>query len=652
MIDFKTYKYIGEVDPSKPESYYSYNNDYYQELLSNNRYQDAADYASKFILTDAEKNRQLHNEIETLRTQGKIIEAVYKKIEDPAVLRQVEEADNIGVPGGYKRLRNKRDASGKLLYKTDKEFFEAYPMMARQLELLESIGNSKDRKATSFSLVFNPKRYGEFDIDVLAKDNNDNLDYFLQQLNMSSLDDLRKVLGYENVSYDEKTGNTTVHIDKNNDLAIPALMALKWQDRDTNKVSIFGYDDNGLIDRNYYNNFLNQFSLFDSSLHNLANISASIHENTNPNIYSQGAGASSLLKYKYKNTSIGDFNDAIAFSNDVYKLKKRKTDLFTKEEYNKLLVSTSTFDITDDYINSLDKALEVGRISETQYNKLKEQDLKNWVDRIRQLPYIPGMMSNVSNKLEDNRFSPLGQEDYQLFTKMLSGYKDNEVIMSGMVLDGEIGVLVTLPTLNTSTTSNKSRTNDDKKATLFIPASSIPGALGSLQQKINSDTRLKAEKDYSDMLNWRVKHRLLDGSTVSTDGENILKSYNDNSNYIISKDQAIRDLDRDIILRRSKYIKFNNISYNGDLNEDAYKLVLSNAMIGALYDLYPNLNFEDVSGRVLGRDISYNIIFDDNDSLLDYSNSFTSDVYNALFDVKQMYKYLLNDARNYTTINK
>lgn len=635
MIDFGTYKYVGNVDKSKPESYYRYNDSYYRDLLANNRYQDAAAYASNYVLTDKEANAKLHNDIETYRTHGKIVEAVYKKIEDPVVLRSIEESDNIGVPGGYQRLRNRKDASGNLIYKTDEEFFADYPLMKRQHDLLVSVGSSKDREATSFSLTFSNYKAGLFGINEFAKDNNDNLDYFLNNLNMSSINELRDKIGKENVIFNETTGETTIHINKNHELAIPALLSIKYQGRDANKVLIKGYDKNGEIKRESY---ANGTDFFESNLWSPEKISDSMHNGPFGNLY---------LKQKYSHTSVGDFNDAIAFGTAVYNAHKNKLDLFKKEEYNTLLMSSSTFDLTDDRLARLDKALELGKITPQEYEKRKNQEINDWPDRLRGLPYLYGMQANLNSKKGDNSFSTITNEDYNKIQEELSHYKNSDVIVQGMTINGEIGVLMTLPQLATTQTHV---TNDDNKTTLFIPASAIPGALGELQTKINNDTHLKAEKDYTDMLNWRVKHKLLDGSTISTNGNEIIKEVN--GRFIsISKDDAIRDLDRDIILRRAKYKKFNDISKNGKLNDEKFSIEVKNMMIAALYDMYPNLRFADVNGNEFGRDISYNSIFDDNYYNLINEDNYSEPVLYALSDIRNMYNYLVNDAYTYIKEN-
>lgn len=641
MIDFGTYKYIGTVDKNKSQDSYRYNDSYYKSLLSDNRFQDAADYMSNFVLADKDANAKLRNDIETFRSHGKLIEAVYSKIEDPAMLRRIEEADNIGVPGGYFRLRNKKDASGNLLYKTDEEFFDAYPMMKRQQDLLRSIGSTKDKEATSYSLTFSNKKYGLFGIDEFKEDNDDNLEYFLQGMGVNSITELKNKIGFENVKIDDKTGETTVFIDKNNDYAMQALMSIKYQDRDENMVTIKGYDKNGEIDREVHSNFMDFFE--SSLLGTPETISNSINRDF------LGGKGSMFLKQKYSHTSVGDVNQAVAFANDVYRAQQEKYELFKKSEANKLLVTTSTFDITDDRLEYLKEANARGELSDSQYNKFREEDIANWVSRLRNLPYVPGLMSNINRDDKDNAFYNIKQEDYQAIQDELSHYKDNEVNISGMILDGEIGILMNLPQLDN--TKNPT-TNTDYKTTLFIPASAIPGALGQLQQRINNDTHLKAEKDYSDMINWRVKHKLLDGTKIYTDGNRVIKEKNGVKSYSTSPDDIIRDLDRDIILRQAQYIKYNYIGRDGNLNYNRYEQTLANAMIAALYDLYPNTRFADINGNELGRDISYNILFDNNNELFGNSNNYTEPIYNAMLDIKNMYNYLLNEATVYTQNNK
>lgn len=642
MYTYGNYRYIGDVDSTKSKMDYAFNKQYYDDLIADNRYQDAANYLSNYEFTDVERQKQQLSDIENIRRQGKIVEAVYKKVEDPAMLRRIEEADLIGTPGAYDRLRYKKDASGSLLYNTEEQFEEAYPLMAKYKRLLDSVGSTKDNQATSYSLTFSNKLVGLFDIDAFAKDSSYNLNTFLNGLQMS-LDDLKTKLGKENVSYNEKTGETTIYIDKNHELALPALMQIPYQTRDANKVFIQGYDKNG----NKINRKIGSLGLNSDVYEFMFGTPQTI----NP------ATSSNLSNVVYSNTAIGDLYNIWEVNGEYNKQLKEKENLFKKEEFNTLEMSSTIFDLNTDKLNSIEEAYKTNKITYEQYKQMKKE-AEDLLDITRDLQYVPGIYSNINNDYNDSHLSKIGQEDWIDIKNRIASTADGDISWFAQTVNGEVGLRIVLPQIAYKAKAGHTLVDVTKKeASVWIPASAIPGMMGKLQERINNDTKLQAEQDYNDMLNWRVSHLLSDGTRLSTDGTRIIRerdgvlTYDTSPNY---RENAVRDLNRDRIYNGGKYIKFRHLNANNELNEDSFEANIKNAAIGAMFDLYPELSQRGLitfDGKIIGRDIPYSAIFDSEDSVLKEKNNYPDDVYKALRECREMYNRWKRDSKYYVRRN-
>ena len=78
----------------------------FNQLISNRQYNDAADYAAQFHFNDPETQKAHENDIINLRRNGRVLGAIYGRVQDPTDLAKITFADNVFVDGGLERNGN------------------------------------------------------------------------------------------------------------------------------------------------------------------------------------------------------------------------------------------------------------------------------------------------------------------------------------------------------------------------------------------------------------------------------------------------------------------------------------------------------------------------------------------------------------------
>ena len=629
MIEFSGYNYIGKHDANRDNSEYAYDDNYFKSLIRDNRYTDAADYLEKFQFTDRETQENHLHCIDEIRHNGSIIEAAYSKIQDKRELNTVEFADKVGTPGWYESLRYKRDANGVPVYANNYEFVTANPEAVAVTEHLRNIGSNKTQtgigsstteNATRLSITFPSKVVGLFGWNWSKRNDGRQLDDFYN--NGGFTKDKLEANGVK-VSKDDKTGETTIVFDKTNPMAFDIIKAIPQNYYEPlNMVKIEGYyaDKEGnykkIIQRDEYGNPLRENA---AKIRNMGEI-ASI-------------------------TSIID------------KATKQKDKIFEKRELEDHEVSSTVFELTTDRTDVLKEMHDLGQIGDREYNR-RMKDAKDLVGKLRAQTYLEGIYSNVNNKeATDEHLESIGQNEWFKIKAALGEYDDKDVIIEGQTIDGEIGLRVTLPQglrkkrLGTTDKSGYLH-SDERNIQFFIPASAIPGMLGELQKQIDNRTDLQAVQDFNDMVGYGVKKKLYNGETIYVDDAgNIIREYNNEKKYDDrpnAKKKAIDDLNETRILEKAKYLKFQHMNSDGDINyityeDDAkrYAIMAGNDLIAApLKDFDGNYLLSYNSDRT----INYGVLFD---PILDLSN-YQTDVARKILKIREIYDTLMNEIYTYT----
>lgn len=635
MIDFGNYRYIGNHNLGEDDSKYSFNDVYYQSLLRDNRYKDAADYLSKFEFLDSEEQTRHLNDIDELRRNGEIINAAYSKLDNAAERNAVEFADKVGTPGWYDALRHKKDANGNDIYATDAEFEKENPEAVSVTKSLTNIGSSPLHEATRLSVTFSPIKVGLFGWNWSKRNDTDDLDEFYnnggfsqEQLEAAGVD-IRK---------DDKTGETTISFDKTNAKALDILAALPKRLLSDNLVNIEGYYADG--EGNY------------KKIDQVADFNKAQLDDEYPNPMSSGYNFD-LKRYNFS------YVDNIK---GVLKGAKEKRDkIFEKRDLKEYEVSSTVFDLTTDRTDILNYMHEQGQLSDAEYNR-RMKDAKDLVGWLRSQTYLTGVYSNINNEeFTDEHFESVGQEEWFKIKNALGEFEDKDVIIQGQTINGEIGLRVTLPQAQrkkrlASTEEGGFLHTDKRNVQFFIPASAIPGMLGRLQQQIDNRTDLQAVQDFNDMVGYGVKKSLYTGETIYVDDlGTIIREYNGEKvvdNRPNAKDKAINDLNQTRILEKGKYLKFQHMNNNGDIDYASYVNAAKKYAMMAGDDLV-GVPLKDFEGNSL---VSYNPDYSLNygalfDPTLDLSN-YQADVAREILKIREIYNELMNDIYNYNIIER
>lgn len=628
MIQYNGYKYIGGHNDNTKN--YEYDDDYFNSLIRDNRYDDAANYLSNFQFNNYEDQISHLHHIDELRRNGGIIEAMYSRIEDKRDLNTIEFADKVGKPGWYNDLRYKKDASGANVYTSDADFRQQNQLAAATVDILSKIGSSNEHEATTLSVTFSPKKYGWLGIDWLRKDTDD-LDEFYNNGGFT-----KEMLQSDGViiAKDNKTGETTITFDKTNVRALDILSSLPNRTQNSNQVKIKGYykDGNG----------------------NTIPITQETFNDYTP--YNQTSNSFGGISYE-----ANAYNNALAkdIRNIISSAKNTRDSIFSKREFKQEATST-VFDLKTDRTDLLDYYHSIGQLSDSEYNR-RMKDAKNLTSWLRAQTYLHGTYSNINNEeYTDEHFEEIGQDEWFKIKGLLSNFDDKDIIIQGQTINGELGLRVTLPQAQrkkrlASTSEGGLLHTDERNIQFFIPARAIPGMLGELQKQIDDDTRLQAIQDFDDMRGYGVVKQLYNGEKMHIDDlGNVIREYNGQvmyDNRPNAKDIAIRDLDETRILEKGKYLKFNYINANGDINyagyeKDAkyYAIKAGNNLIDApLEDIYGNsiLSVND-DGSINSDNIFINTVIAEN---------YHPEVYNKISIIQDIFARLMNDITNYNTFN-
>ena len=112
--DKKTYKTA--TDSQKQQ--YAFSQEKFNQLIANRQYNDAADYAAMFHFSDPKTQKEHENDIINLRRNGRILGAIYSRIEDPDKLSKIEFYDKVFVDGGLEQTKNNAYVDNFITYKS------------------------------------------------------------------------------------------------------------------------------------------------------------------------------------------------------------------------------------------------------------------------------------------------------------------------------------------------------------------------------------------------------------------------------------------------------------------------------------------------------------------------------------------------------
>ncbi len=390
-VTFDNYTFFDET--SKDTGIYSgsdagyankaFNSQYFNQLIANRQYNDAADYAAQYHFDDPRVQKQHENDIINLRRNGRILGAVYGRIQDENDLAKVTFYDNVFVDGGLER-------SGNSTYNQE---FEG--IKDRIASKVDSDGNITDA-ATTLEITFEPKTNKLLGVDWLMPDNDNNIETFYNNSGLNA-----NILRDNNVQVINKDGRTILRFDKSNALANKILYHTPIV-----LNGIFGDADRAV----------------------LAN------------------KPTKIVGYNSKGEITGETDDLREYRRFINDAKDTKEKYFADFDLTYKDYSSTVGPMISDELSSLKESLNSGYINETQYNQQAKALAPHIFSAINSLGSGNYEMytNNFNDKTTDETLIPVDNEQRGELVNLISSYAPKDIDVSAMVSNGKIGALITL----------------------------------------------------------------------------------------------------------------------------------------------------------------------------------------------------------------
>lgn len=596
-INFGDYTWFGDLDDKRNITYNAkdptqkefeskqFNNDYFNQLISNRQYEDAANYANQFHFNDPKMQRAHLNDIANLRRNGRILASCYNKIHDTQTLNKVEFFDKVFVNGGLETLENNEYTN---------KFIEAK-------RKLGSFSNSSNPiEATKLEVTFQPKVQKFLGIDWLAKDNDKNIDNFYAQSGLNE-----KALKVQGVEVINKDGKTTLRFDKSNPLANKIIYNLPRRERngDTPIPQIGGNIDVSIVGLDSKNRRIKNQNMF-SNL-----------------------------------TQIQDIIDSAKNTKEQY---FKQNDL-TEKQYSSIVAGN-----IDDNLAMLQEAVKNGSISQQEFNKqysINCGDIDSVLRNIGTGEYE--MYSNKFNEeTSDETLNPVDNEKRNKLINAITATNKANVHLSSMISNGKIGTLVELDAagLTSKQQENLEGTDDDqlsngRRIQIFIPGLFQKQA----QEKINRNTSSQAIQEANSMQDYDYDYKTQDGKTLTYDG---LGGYIYDGEQI-DKDNAVKIINKDLIIQDAvNNLQFYYLNKDNKLiDKTNYENKSRELAIKACNDIDPGVPLSYTDGTPLTEDE----VFAHSKANLDdvYFGKMSYQVYDKLQNLYDVYNALMDDISYY-----
>ena len=377
----------------------------FNQLISNRQYNDAADYAAQFHFSDPETQKAHESDIINLRRSGRVLGAVYGRVKDPNDLAKITFADNVFVDGGLERSGNN-------------EINTAFEDLKSKIgSAVDSDGNVTN-EASTLEITFEPKTNKLLGIDWLMPDNNNNIENFYKTsgLNVNTLRD-------NGVQVINKDGRTILRFDKSNPLA--------------NKI--------------LYNT--------PTVLNGMAGDVGRAVVATKP---------TKVVGYNKKGEVTGETDDLREFRAFIKDARNTKEKYFKDFDLTYKDYSSTVGPMISDELSSLKAMLNSGQINETQYNQQARAIAPHIFSAINTLGSGNYEMytNNFNEEPTDETLVPVENKDRSKLTDLISNYDPKDIDVSAMVSNGKIGALITLEGTGNETASDK---NDGRRIQIFVP---------------------------------------------------------------------------------------------------------------------------------------------------------------------------------------
>lgn len=377
----------------------------FNQLISNRQYNDAADYAAQFHFNDPETQKAHENDIINLRRNGRVLGAIYSRVKDPTDLAKITFADNVFIDGGLERSGNN-------------DLNTAFENIKSKIGSTVDENDNVVNEASTLEIIFEPKKNKLLGIDWLMPDNDNNIENFYKNsgLNVNTLRD-------NGVQVINKDGRTILRFDKSNPLANKILY----------KTPVVLNTTFGDLDRRI-----------------LAN------------------KPTKIIGYNKKGEVTGETDNLREFDSFIKDAINTKEKYFEDFDLTYKDYSSSIGPMISDELSSLKAMLNSGQIDETQYNRQAKAIAPHIFSAINTLGSSNyEMYTNYLNeKPTDETLVPVENKDRATLANLISSYAPKDIDVSAMVSNGKIGTLITLEGTGNETESDK---NDGRRIQIFVP---------------------------------------------------------------------------------------------------------------------------------------------------------------------------------------
>ena len=377
----------------------------FNQLISNRQYNDAADYAAQFHFNDPETQKAHENDIINLRRNGRVLGAIYGRVQDPTDLAKITFADNVFVDGGLERSGNN-------------DLNTAFENIKSKIGSTVDENGNVVNEASTLEIIFEPKKNKLLGIDWLMPDNDNNIENFYKNSGLNA-----NILRDNGVQVINKDGRTILRFDKSNPLANKILY----------KTPVVLNTAFGDLDR-----------------HILAN------------------KPTKIIGYNKKGEVTGETDDLREFDSFIKDAITTKEKYFEDFDLTYKDYSSSIGPMISDELSSLKAMLNSGQIDDTQYNRQAKAIAPHIFSAINTLGSSNyEMYTNYLNEEPtDETLVPVENKDRANLANLISSYAPKDIDVSAMVSNGKIGTLITLEGTGNETESDK---NDGRRIQIFVP---------------------------------------------------------------------------------------------------------------------------------------------------------------------------------------
>lgn len=558
----------------------------FNQLISNRQYNDAADYAAQFHFNDPETQKAHENDIINLRRNGRVLGAIYGRVQDPTDLAKITFADNVFVDGGLERSGNN-------------DLNTAFENIKSKIGSTVDENGNIVNEASTLEITFEPKINKLFGIDLLMPDNDNNIENFYKNsgLNANTLRD-------NGVQVINKDGRTILRFDKSNPLA--------------NKILY--YTPQVLAGIGHPNS-------------PYANLNRKILATKPTRV--QGFNS----KGEYVNTT-DDLREYKKFIKDTITTKEKYFEDFdlTYKDY-----SSSIGPMISDELSSLKAMLNSGQIDDTQYNRQAKAIAPHIFSAINTLGSSNyEMYTNYLNEEPtDETLVPVENKDRANLANLISSYAPKDIDVSAMVSNGKIGTLITLEGTGNETESDK---NDGRRIQIFVPGLLQEEA----QAKINRNTSTRAVQELNSMIDWGYSYKLRNGSEIGVNNKGQFTKDKEVIDKQSAIQEINKDMIMEESLANLKFQYMNsdsNITDNLKYEEMA-KLLAMNTVSDVYGDIKLNIDYNnskvalsDKFGNIYNPDDIFNRKINENETQYE--------VYDRLNEIYAIYNELMNELNFY-----